>query len=194
MSPPAATPTPDPGAGELVEIGAFTGLVWGGGSYGVVLVGASSGAAAAWRAPALALAQEDMTVLALNDYSYRYVVDAIDYLRNERGVEAVALIGVSTGAPPVIGAGIIAPDKVDQIILISGFGEYQDMGDFPKLFIVAEGESGMLRRARTMAEESPGNDNELLILPGSVSGEALFTSDAGEELLAALIERLQQFR
>ncbi|MEZ4521630.1 MAG: hypothetical protein R3A46_08315 [Thermomicrobiales bacterium] len=49
-----------------------------------------------------------MTVLALNDYSYDYVVEAIEYLRGERGVDAVALIGASTGAPPVIGAGIIA--------------------------------------------------------------------------------------
>ncbi|MEZ4568747.1 MAG: hypothetical protein R2849_00125 [Thermomicrobiales bacterium] len=133
---PTATPvppptfTPDPTVGEEVEIGEFTGLLWGSGDYGSSLVGASSGAASAWRGTAVAIADENMTVLALNDYSYDYVVRGDQYLRGERGVDAVALIGASTGAPPVIGAGIIAPELVDQMILISGFGEYERMGDF----------------------------------------------------------------
>ncbi len=191
---PPPTATPDPAAGELVEIGEYTALVWGTGNYGVVIVGSSGGAAATWQATALTLAGEDMTVLAPNDYSYRYVVDAIDYLVDERGVDGVALIGIGAGAPPVIGAGIIAPEKVDQMILVSGFGEYQDMGDFPKLFIAADSESGMVRRARTMAEEAPGTDNEALIIPGSAGGDALFTSDSSDDLMAAITARLEQYR
>ena len=191
---PTPTATANPADGEPVVIGAFTGLLWGSGDYGVVLVGASGGSASSWREPALALAAEDMTALALNDYSYTIVVEAIEYLQQQRRVQQVALIGVSTGAPPVIGAGIIRPELVDQIIVVSGFGEYQDMGEFPKLFIAAEGEAGMVRRARQMASESAGTDNEALILPGSAGGEALFNGASGDALLAAIIERLNAFR
>jgi hypothetical protein len=191
---PSPTATPDPSAGRLVEIGEFTGLLWGSGDYGVVLVGASSGAAASWTDEALALAEQDMVVLALNDYTYDYVVEAIEYLRDEQGAAAVALIGASTGAPPVIGAGIIAPELVDQIIVISGFGDVERMGDFPKLYVATEGEAGMVRRARAMLENSSGAENEVLILPASVGGQAIFDSPAGSDLLAAIIERLNRFR
>jgi pimeloyl-ACP methyl ester carboxylesterase len=191
---PSPTATPDPSAGQLVQVGEFTGLLWGSGDYGVVLVGASSGAAASWTDQALAIAGEDMTVLALNDYSYSYVVDAIEYLRDEQGAAAVAVIGASTGAPPAIGAGIIAPELVDQLIVISGFGEVDRMGGFPKLFVATEGEAGMVRRANNMVEDAPGDENEALILPGSVGGQAIFDSPSGPDLLAAIIERLNRFR
>jgi pimeloyl-ACP methyl ester carboxylesterase len=191
---PEPSPTPDPSAGQLVEIGEFTGLLWGSGDYGVVLVGASSGAAASWTDQALAIAGDDMTVLALNDYSYSYVVDAIEYLRDEQGAAAVAVIGAGTGAPPAIGAGIIAPELVDQLIVISGFGEVERMGDFPKLFVATEGEAGMVRRTNNMVEDAAGDENDALILPGSVGGQAIFDSPSGPDLLAAIIERLNRFR
>ncbi|MEZ4521629.1 MAG: hypothetical protein R3A46_08310 [Thermomicrobiales bacterium] len=56
------------------------------------------------------------------------------------------------------------------------------------------GEAGMVRRARTMAEDAPGNGDELLVLPGASGGEAMFASASGDRLLAAIIDRLNQFR
>jgi hypothetical protein len=51
------------------------------------------------------------------------------------------------------------------MILLSGTGEVSGLGAYPKLFVASEGE-GLAPEVRRMAEEAPGERNEVLILSG----------------------------
>ena len=58
------------------------------------------------------------------------------------------------------------------MILLSGTG-VSGLGEYPKLFVVSEGE-GISEEVRRMANEAPGDKNQALILPGDAHAKDIF--------------------
>jgi len=146
--------------------------------------------AASWREQAERLAGSGVVALAVEDTSTQSVAEAAGYLKEERGVRDVTLIGASAGTGGVLGAAEEDPGLADGVILLSGTGEVSGLGEYPKLFVASEGE-GLAGTVRTMAEEAPGSRNEALILPGDAHAQAIFASDQGEKLMRTILERLE---
>lgn len=83
------------------------------------------------------------------------------------------------------------PDAADQLILLSATGDVTGLGDEPKLFVASEGE-GIAEEVRRMAGEAPGEQNEVLIVPGDAHAQAVFGTKEGDELMQALLKRLEE--
>ena len=126
----------------------------------------------------------------VGDGSARSVTEAAGYLKEERGVRNVTLIGASAGTAGVLGAAEETPGLADGVIPLSGTGEVSGLGDYPKLFVASEYE-GLAEEARRMAEQAPGNRNEALILPGDAHAQAIFGTDQGGRLMRAILARLE---
>ena len=185
------------GSGSRVELGTDGGgIAWGDGDYGVVLIHDSGADAAAWDAVALAMAEQGMTALATDGSSAAAVRAAINYLRDERGLERVALVAAGSGGVAALAVSRESPELVDQLILISVAGDASsvaELGEFPKLFAASEGEAAA-GDAEAMAGAAPGLWNALFLAPGSASGQAIFDSDGGDALLDAILRRLDERR
>jgi hypothetical protein len=65
------------------------------------------------------------------------------------------------------------------------------LGDYPKLFVASEGE-GLADTVRGMAEEAPGDRNEVLILPGDAHAQAIFETNQGEKLMRTILKLLKE--
>jgi pimeloyl-ACP methyl ester carboxylesterase len=178
------------GSGESVEVAGGEALVWGEGDRGAVLAHGAAYDAASWREQAERLAGSGVVALAVEDTSTQSVAEAAGYLKEERGVRDVTLIGASAGTGGVLGAAEEDPGLADGVILLSGTGEVSGLGEYPKLVVASEGE-GLAGTVRTMAEEAPGSRNEALILPGDAHAQAIFASDQGEKLMRTILERLE---
>jgi len=178
------------GSGESVEVAGGEALVWGEGDRGAVLAHGAAYDAASWREQAERLAGSGVAALAVEDTSAQSVAEAAGYLKEERGVRDVTLIGASAGTSGVLGAAEEDPGLADGVILLSGTGEVSGLGEYPKLFVASEGE-GLAGTVRAMAEEAPGSRNEVLILPGDAHAQAIFESDQGEKLTRTILERLE---
>ncbi len=178
------------GSGESVEVAGGEALVWGEGDRGAVLAHGAAYDAASWREQAERLAGSGVAALAVEDTSARSVAEAAEYLKEERGVRDVTLIGASAGTAGVLGAAEENPRLADGVILLSGTGEVSGLGEYPKLFVASEGE-GLAEEVRRMAESAPGSRNEALILPGDAHAQAIFGTDQGERLMRAILERLK---
>jgi len=179
-------------SGERVTVGETEAIVWGEGDQGVVLSHGAAYDAASWEPQGKTLGENDKVALAVEDTSSQNLRSAIDYLKEEYGVESVALIGASAGAGPVLQVAEDNPEVLSQIILLSGTGDVSGLGEYPKLFVASEGE-GIADQARQMADEAPGDRNEALILPGDAHAQAIFQSEEGERLTRAILERLEQY-
>jgi pimeloyl-ACP methyl ester carboxylesterase len=179
-------------SGERVTVGETEAIVWGEGDQGVVLSHGAAYDAASWEPQGQTLGENDKVALAVEDTSSQNLRSAIDYLKEEYGVESVALIGASAGAGPVLQVAEDNPEELSQIILLSGTGDVSGLGEYPKLFVASEGE-GIADQARQMADEAPGDRNEALILPGDAHAQAIFQSEEGERLMQAILERLEQY-
>jgi len=173
-SPAAATPADAPVAETSVRFGETDALLWRAGDAGVILSHGAAYDAASWRAQAEAIAAAGTTVLAVEQTSPEAILGGIDFLTNACGVTRVALIGASAGAGAVFSVAA---------------GDVSRLGEQPKLFVASEGE-GLAETARQMAEDAPGNDNEALILPGDAHAQAIFQAEAGDDLLRAILDRL----
>lgn len=177
--------------GQRITVGDTEALVWGDGNRGVVLSHGSAYDAASWSTQAEKIAENDATVLAVEDTSAESIQAAVGYLKDERGVQSVSLVGASAGSAGVLDVGSQSPDEVAQIILLSGTGDVSGLGDFPKLFTASEGE-GLAEQVRQMAQEAPG-DAEALILGGDAHAQAIFDSPQGDRLLKAIEDRVRQY-
>lgn len=186
------TSVTDASGGERITVGDTEALVWGDGDRGVVLSHGAAYDAASWSEQAGQIAANGATVLAVEDTSAESIQAATDYLQEERGVQGVSLIGASAGSGGVLEVGRQSPGEVAQIILLSGTGEVSGLGDYPKLFTASE-EEGLADTVRQMAEEAPGERNEVLIVEGGAHAQAIFDSPQGERLLEAINERLRQY-
>jgi hypothetical protein len=178
---------------EEITVGDTRAIIWGEGDRGVVLAHGAAYDAASWEPQAQEMAHNGMMVLAVEDTSPENLIAAVEHLNEARGVERTALIGASAGAGAVLKAAEGNPVGMSQVILISGVGDVSRLGEYPKLFVVSEGDS-IANRERQMAEQAPGQDNELLILPGNVHSQAIFETDQGDKLMQAILEQLRNYR
>lgn len=190
MAPPPGSGSAS--SGERITVGDTEAIVWGEGDQGVVLAHGAAYDAARWRPQGRTLGENGNVALAVEDTSSQDLRAAIDHLKNERGVESVALIGASAGTGPVLQVAEDNPEEVGQIILLSGSGDVAGLGEAPKLFVASEGE-GLADQARRMADEAPGDRNEALILPGDAHAQAIFRTGEGERLMQAILERLNRY-
>ena len=167
-------------------------IVWGEGDRGVVLAHGASYDAASWEPQGRRLGENGVVAVAVEDTTPGSLRFAIDYLKKERSVESVALIGASAGTDPVLRVAGENPGEVSQIILLSGTGDVSGLGEYPKLFVASEGEE-IAERVRRMADEAPGDRNEALILPGDAHAQAIFQTGEGERLMQAILDRLEKY-
>ena len=169
-------------------------LRWGDGEYGLVLVHDAGRAAADWAPQAQAFAANGMTVVAVEPADAAAVLVAMHQLRDEAGLERVALLGAGAGAEVALAAARAEPELVDQLIVISASGAAADLGVFPKLFVASEGEAAAADVER-MADEAPGDWNAVYVAPGEASGQALLSDgDNGTDALEAIVMRLEERR
>ena len=178
---------------EYTTVGGTEALVWGEGDYGVVLAHGASYDAASWEPQAKELARNGMVALAVEDTSGESVATAAEYLKGKGATRGVALVGSSAGTSGVLEAAEAHPDLPDQLIILSGAGAVSGLGAYPKLFVASEGE-GLAEQARSMAEESPGKQNEVLIVAGDAHAQGIFDTEEGEKLMNAILERLRRYR
>lgn len=177
-------------SGESVEVAGGEALVWGEGDRGAVLAHGAAYDAASWREQAERLAGNGVAALAVEDTSAQSIAEAAGYLKEERGVRDVTLIGASAGTSGVLGAAEEDPGLADGVILLSGTGDVSGLGEYPKLFVASEGE-GLAGEVRDMAEEAPGSRNDALIIPGDAHAQAIFETDQGDKLMRVILERLK---
>jgi pimeloyl-ACP methyl ester carboxylesterase len=177
-------------SGEPLEIGGSSSLTWGDGAYGVVLAHGASYDAASWEDQAEAIAEQDATVVAVEDISPAAIADAVRHLQ-EDGIEDVALVGGSAGADAILQLSVSEPDLADQVILLSPNVVVDGLGEQPKLLIASEDEP----RAdvpQQIADAAPGDDNEVVLLPGSAHAQGIFDSDQGDRALELILDRLEE--
>ncbi len=165
------------------------GLLWGKGPYGVILSHGAIYDAASWTPLAVDIAHNGMAALALEEVEPDDILAAHSFLREKHGVKATALIGASAGGSTALSAMARSPQQWDQMILLSGSGDAGGIGTGPKLFVASEGE-GMAETLRQMAKESPGTQNDVLIVKGSAHAQAIFRTSEGPRLTRAILERL----
>lgn len=176
--------------GEEIDIAGSTALSWGDGSYGVVLAHGASYDAASWEEQATPMAEQGMTVVAVEDISPDAIGDAVRQLQ-EDGIEDVALVGGSAGADAILRLVTTEPDLPDQLILLSPNAVVEGLGEQPKLFIASE-EEPVAGVSRQLAESAPGEDNDVILLPGSAHAQGIFKSDQGERTTTMILKRLAQ--
>lgn len=147
--------------------------------------------AASWEAQATEIAAAGNVVLAVEDTAPESILAAGAHLRDEEGVDAVVMIGASSGADATLQALVSEPDAAEQLITISVNGAVDGLGPEPKLFIVSE-DDPVAAASMTLAKTAEGNENELLVLPGSTHSQAIFEEETGEQALSAILDRLEQ--
>jgi pimeloyl-ACP methyl ester carboxylesterase len=182
-----------PNAGRVTLADGSAARIWGDGDYGLVLVHDAGTDAASWEPQALAFADEGMTVLAVEVTEPGAIEAAIGHLRDAR-VERVALLAAGAGSEAALTVGRQSPGLVDQLIVISATGsETADLGPFPKLF-VASAEEAAAADVERMADEAPGDWNDIYLAPGAASGQAIFDGEGGAATLEAVLQRLAERR
>jgi pimeloyl-ACP methyl ester carboxylesterase len=179
-------------SGERVSVGDTEAVVWGEGKKGTVLSHGAAYDAASWEPQGQELGENSVVALAVEDTSPKNLQSAVDFLKEEYGVESVALIGASAGATPMLEVAEEDSEEIDQMILLSGVGEVSGLGEHPKLFVASEGE-GISVEVRRMADEAPGERNEALILSGDAHAQAIFQTEEGERLMEVILERLEEY-
>ncbi|GHJ57503.1 hypothetical protein NOK12_00230 [Nocardioides sp. OK12] len=165
-------------------------LRWGDGSYGVVLAHGAAFDAASWQEQAVAIAEQGATVVAVEDLTAEAMAAAVERLR-EDGAEEVALVGGSAGADAALRLLSERPDLVDRVVTLSANSVVEGLGEQPKLFIASEDEP-VAEVSEQLAATAPGDDNEVLLLPGSDHAQHLFDGDQAEAALDALLRALDR--
>lgn len=188
---PAATPGVGTVDAVRIDTGAGTGLLWQGGGRGVLLLHGAAYDAASWNDQAAEVAAEGYTVLALEDISGEAIGAGLTYLLESCRVSGVVVVGASAGGSAALERLSERPTGIAGLVILAATGESSGLGDYPKLFIASEGE-GLDDRFREMAEAAAGEHDEVLIVSGDAHAQAMFTTDAGEQVMAAIIEFLNE--
>ncbi len=178
-----------PGA-TAVELDHGSALLWGNGERSLLLLHGAVYDAASWDAQAQLLAGQGFTVLAMEELAPDAVQDGLAYLMN-CGASGVTVMGASAGGSAALTFLAGDPEGITGLILLSATGDVADLGGYPKLFVASEDE-GMEARLASMVNDSPGSQNQTLILPGSAHAQAIFTTDQGEPLLNAILAFLEE--
>jgi pimeloyl-ACP methyl ester carboxylesterase len=177
-------------AGTPGEAGGSDVLTWGDGDYGVVLAHGAAFDAASWEEQAPVIAEQGATVVAVEDISPEGIAAAVQLLQDD-GIADVALVGGSAGADAILRLAAEQPDLADQLVLLSPNTVVEGLGEEPKLFIASEGEPGT-DIPQQLVDASPGDDNQTLIVGGSAHAQNIFDTEQGEEVLDAMLERLDR--
>ncbi len=188
---PATGQDADASTGRSIDLGDQRALEWGTGAYGVVLAHGAAFDAASWEAQATAIAEQDATVVAVEDISPEGIAAAVTYLK-DKGVDDVALVGGSAGADGILQLAAQQPALPDQLILLSANGVIEGLGTEPKLFIVSRDEP-VADVSQTLADNGPGEENTALILDGSAHAQNMFDAPVAGQVLQAVLDRVQEF-
>ncbi len=177
-------------SGTEIDVGGSTAVTWGEGAYGVVLAHGASRDAASWEEQATAMAEQGATVVAVEDISPEAIGEAVRHMQ-EDGIEEVALVGGSAGADAILQLAVAEPDLPDQLILLSPNSVVDGLGDEPKLFIASE-EEPVADVSQRLGDSAPGQDNQVVLLPGSAHAQGIFESDEGERVTTLILQRLAE--
>ena len=144
--------------------------------------------AASWQDQATAIAQQGMSVVAVEDITPEAITAAVEQLR-DGGSEQVALVGGSAGADAILRLDAEQPGLGDQLVLLSPNVVVEGLGEEPKLFVASRGEPGADVPEQLVAV-SPGDDNQVLLVEGDAHAQNIFDTAQGEGVLEALLARL----
>lgn len=168
--------------------------LYGRGDCGVVLVPQVNLDRGSWEPQAESIAGMGHVALAIDenpDARADSVLAAVRYLREEVGVDRVALVGASTGGEAVVTANARAGSgTVQGTMTLSAAGGAGHAGDLQGrlVFVVTEGdESRFVETARALADGAP-DPAELVTYPGSAHGQGIFDSASTKELRGRLTE------
>jgi pimeloyl-ACP methyl ester carboxylesterase len=186
--------------------------LYGTGARGVVLAHGYRFSKESWEPQASTLTKQGFQVLAIDFRGYgeskgpgqadplnaplhHDVLAAVRYLR-ERGAMEVSVVGASMGAEASARASSEARSgEIDRLVLLAGgVGVPAAQLKGRKLFVVAQGDLdstgssrlGKIREAYNQASEP----KDLLILEGSAHAQALFSTEAGDQLLRDIVSFL----
>ena len=81
------------------------------------------------------------------------------------------------------------PDQPDQLVLLSANRVVDGLGEEPKLFIASEDEP-VADVSQQLADGSPGDDVEAILLPGSDHAQNIFDGENADEALDVILQRL----
>ena len=187
----ASTGSTGDSAGQTISVAGAPASRWGQGDYGVVLAHGAAFDAASWEKQAVAIADQGASVIAVENIDPDAIRDAIELLQGE-GVADVALVGASAGADAILDLASQDPGLADQLILLSPNATVEGLGDEPKLFVASKDEP-VAHVSTELAGSSPGEENALMILPGSAHAQNIFATDQAAPVLDAILQRLKRF-
>jgi pimeloyl-ACP methyl ester carboxylesterase len=182
------------GSGETVSIeGAGEAVIWGdSGNYGVVMSHGAAYDAESWTRQGSRIAENGMVALAVEDNSSESLTAATRYLKEQRGLDGVALLGASAGGQTAIQAAADNANTFDQLLLLSpAGGDVSRLGNIPKLFIYSEDE-GLAGSIQQMAREA-SDPVKTVTVPGSAHAQAIFDGSNAERAMQAIVERLERY-
>ncbi len=178
-------------SGQTTSVAGSPALRWGEGDYGVVLAHGAAFDAASWEKQAGAIADRGASVIAVENVDPDAIRAAVEQLQDQ-GVADVALVGASAGADAILDLASQEPELADQLILLSPNATVEGLGEEPKLFVASKDEP-VAHVSTELAASSPGEENEVLILPGSAHAQNIFATDQGGPVLDAMLRRLERF-
>jgi hypothetical protein len=109
------------------------------------------------------------------------VIERVAIVAAGGGIEAVAMLAASNAS------------LIDQVILVSPASDAPWTAEFPKYFIAGK-DSPQAAAASSTNLSAAGQWNALLLVDGSGSGQALFEGRAGNDLVIAVVRRLDERR
>lgn len=167
------------------------GTVFGSGSCGVVFSHGAVFDKESWYPQARAVAERGHVAfpIDLEEFSAAEVMSAVEYLRSERDVDRIVLVGASAGGPPVLEASATVEEPIRGTVALAAAGgsEYASQLRGRSLFVVAEGDSGSRNRTESMHEDAP-DPTALELIDGDAHAQHIFDTEHGDDLLALLLE------
>ena len=173
-----------------------TATRWGDGDCAAVFLHGVGYGREDWAPQAAAVAESGHTALALalnhddRESNVEATVGAVDYLRSERGVETVVLVGASAGANAVVKTDANTDlDVAGSFILAPG--RAADLGgglSGRKLFAVGEGDSQRFVETTEQLHNDAPEPKELVMLDSTEHAQGVFQTDAGERLQSLIVE------
>lgn len=149
-----------------------------------------------WTPQAAAVAENGHTALSLalnhddRESNVEATVGAVDYLKSERGVETVVLVGASAGANAVVKTDANTDVDVAGSFVLAP-GRAADLGaelSGRTFFAVGEGDSErFVETTKQLHSDAPG-PKELVMLDSSEHAQGIFDTDAGDRLQSLIVE------
>lgn len=130
-----------------------------------------------------------MVAFAVEDTDPEVLTDAANMLKEEQGVETVAMIGASAGGSTAIDAINEGDVDFDRVILLSPGGDTASIENIPVLTIYSE-EEGF----EDLEEAAEADDNlETISIPGSAHAQELFQdAETADEVMKEIIAFLKE--